>query len=222
MLNQTLFSRLAGCIPARPRGAVVAMLAVSALAAVQATAADYDQAGEPYRPGVHGWTLVEHQEGQAVELTRRSGDGALSTVCSDGQCNVFVEPDSACLPYVKYPVLLNSARQMGVLSGICRLIEDSHGPRLVVHLAQKEALFKAMARGDDLSLAFPTMGGDMNVIEVNMKGVMPLLQAAVSHRSPAGARGKPGAAPSYQQARKDDSPSATEVAVRHSKTRYHL
>lgn len=226
MLTQTLFSRFKSIPAGRSAGVVAATMLTASMVSTQAAAADFDEAGQPYRPGMHGWSLVEHDDGRAIELTRRSGDGALSTVCSDGQCNVFVEPDSACMPGSKYPVLMNSARQMGVLTGVCRLVRDTSGARLVVHLQQKTTLFKAMARGDDLSLAFPTVGGEMDVIEVNMRGVMPLLKVAVSHRSPSIGRadtpatGKP--AKGYRQARRDDSHSAVDVAVRDSKTRYHL
>lgn len=231
MLTQTLISRFKSVPAGRGGGVIAAAMLTASLVSTHAVAADFDEAGQPYRPGMHGWSLVEHDDGQAIELTRRSGDGALSTVCSNGQCNVFVEPDSACMPGSKYPVLMNSARQMGVLTGVCRLVRDETGARLVVHLQQKATLFQAMARGDDLSLAFPTVGGEMDVIEVSMRGVMPLLQVAVSHRSSGVARadngqarnpvtGKPGKG--YRQARNDESQSAVDVAVRDSKTRYHL
>ena len=71
----------------------------------------------------------------------------------------------------------------------------------------------------------------MDVIDVVMDGVMPLLQAAVSHRAPtaggeaSGQAKKPGSpAPNktIRQARRDRSNSAIEVAVRHTTTRYHL
>jgi len=188
-----------------------AALIVASLISCAAVAADYDEAGRPHPATIEGWHLVEHQGGQAVELTRTSNGGALSTVCSAGKCNVFVEPRSACLPHMKYPILLNSARQMGVLTGVCRLVTDDNGPRLVVHLLDRKAMFTAMLRGDDLSLAFPTMGGEMDIIEVEMAGVVPLLKSAIAHRAP---ESDPAAAPGR--------PDPVDLALSRSSTRYQL
>jgi len=194
----------------------VAIIVLSLLAGI-ASAADYDQAGRPHPSTVEGWHLLEHQGGQAVELTRQSSGGALSTVCSNGKCNVFVEPRSACLPHVKYPILLNSARQMGVLTGVCRLLTDDNGPRLVVHLLDRKSMFSAMLRGDDLSLAFPTMGGEMDIIEIEMAGVVPLLKAAIEHRSPEAAE-----AAELAKASEPARPDPVDLALSRSSTRYQL
>lgn len=188
-----------------------ATLIVLSLLSCAAAAADYDEAGRPHPSTVEGWHLVEHQNGQAVELTRISTGGALSAVCSNGQCNVFVEPRSACLPHMKYPILLNSARQMGVLTGVCRLLTSDKGPRLVVHLLDRKSMFTAMLRGDDLSLAFPTMGGEMDIIEIEMAGVVPLLKSAIDHRSPEAGKASP-----------PKGPTAVDLALSRSSTRYQL
>ncbi|MFK7964927.1 MAG: hypothetical protein AB8C46_13270 [Burkholderiaceae bacterium] len=200
----------------------IAFIILSLLAGA-ASAFDYDQAGRPHPATVEGWHLVEHQAGQAVELTRASEGGALSTVCSNGQCNVFVEPRSACLPHVKYPILVNSARKMGVLTGVCRLLDDKHeGPRLVVHLLDSKSMFAAMLSGDDLSLAFPTMGGDMDVIEIEMAGVVPLLKSAIAHRAP-DFKSAPSPDKNRVQAEAEPQPpGAIDVALARSTTRYQL
>ena len=199
----------------------VAFIVLSLLAGA-ASAFDYDQAGRPHPATVEGWHLVEHHAGQVIELTRSSEGGALSTFCSNGQCNVFVEPRSACLPHMKYPILVNSARKMGVLTGVCRLLDDKKGSRLVVHLLDLKSMFAAMLRGDDLSLAFPTMGGEMDVIEIEMAGVVPLLKSAIAHRAP---DFKPAPAADKNTVHAEAKPKrrgAIDIALARSSTRYQL
>ncbi|MFK7964928.1 MAG: hypothetical protein AB8C46_13275 [Burkholderiaceae bacterium] len=130
-----------------------------------------------------GWQVIEHQGGQAVEVTRKSAGGSVSTVCAGGQCNVFVEPVSQCTPQAQYPILLNSPKQVGVISGVCRLLSSEKGTRQVVHLTDREAVFAAMLTGEDLSLAFPTTEGAVDVIEVVMDGLRPLLSEAIGRQT---------------------------------------
>ena len=130
-----------------------------------------------------GWQVIEHQDGQAVEVTRKSAGGSVSTVCAGGECNVFVEPVSQCTPQAKYPILLNSPNQVGVISGVCRVLSSEKGTRQVVHLTDREAVFAAMLAGDDLSLAFPTTEGAVDVIDVVMEGLRPLLSEAIGRQT---------------------------------------
>ena len=156
-------------------------LLVAALAWVPALA-EIPAAVDPLPPPANGWTLTEHDDGRAVEVQYRSAGGGLSAVCSNGNCNVFVEPASSCQPRMRYPLVFNSARRMGVMAGVCMVLADESGPRRVVHLQQRQSVFKAMLAGEDMTVAFPTASGAIDVIEVKMTGVMSLLQAAIAHR----------------------------------------
>lgn len=227
MFTQNRFFRFSQLTAVRTSAVFSALV----LTAAPALAADFDLAGMPHQasdsksakvaPSSGGWKLVEHGNGQAVELTRRGSGGGFSAVCSNGQCSVFVEPDSACQPSRKYPILLNSARRMGVISGTCRVVADVSGPRRVVQLDQREALFAAMVREEDLSLAFPSADGEMDVIEVTMKGVLPMLQAAITHRSSELGGSNPPQSKSPRASVKV-LPSPVEIAVGKSATRYSI
>lgn len=142
--------------------------------------ADTVETDMPTAGASSGWQVIEHDNGQAVELTRQSAGGSVSTVCAGGQCNVFMEPLSTCTPLAEYPILLNSTNQVGVIPGVCRVIVDENGSRQVVHLKDRHAVFAAMLKGDDLSLAFPTTDGTVEVIEVVMEGLRPLLNEAIA------------------------------------------
>lgn len=164
---------------------VIGVLTVAlASSFAQAEAVDIDM---PAAALSSGWQVIEHDNGQAVEVTRRSAGGSVSTVCAGGQCNVFVEPLSTCTPSAEYPILLNSTNQVGVIPGVCRIIADEHGSRQVVHLKDRQAVFAAMLKGDDLSLAFPTAHGAVEVIEVVMEGLRPLLNEAIARHGAKGA-----------------------------------
>lgn len=160
-------------------------------------------------PPATGWTVTEHDEGRAVEVQHRSAGGGLSAVCSNGKCNVFVEPVSSCQPNMRYPLVFNSVRRMGVMAGVCMVLADKNGPRRVVHLEQRQAVFKAMVAGEDLTVAFPTASGAMDVIDVKMAGARSLLNAAIAHR--------PG-----QDTAAVARPDPIELVVARTATRYEL
>jgi hypothetical protein len=123
------------------------------------------------------WELREHDAMDAVELISVLADGSFSTMCSDGACGVFVEPAAGCVPGTKYPLLINSAKQVGVVSTQCAVMPgNKEGEvRHVVLLQKQEVLIKAMMNEVDLTIAFPTQAGQMNVLEIRMSGVRDVL-----------------------------------------------
>ncbi len=123
------------------------------------------------------WELREHDSINAVELISVLTEGSFSTMCSNGNCGVFVEPAAGCVPGAKYPLLINSAKQVGVVSTRCaELPGDKEGEvRHVVLLQKQDVLIKAMMNEVDLTIAFPTQEGQMNVLTISMQGVSDVL-----------------------------------------------
>ncbi|MEZ5659735.1 MAG: hypothetical protein R3E83_14730 [Burkholderiaceae bacterium] len=117
------------------------------------------------------WQLLDPAADGSVELVARDRAGALAAVCQDGECGVFVEPLDGCIPGSQYPLLVNSAKQVGVIASTCGVLSASGSERYVVKLEPQNALFPAMMNGDDISIAFPTQDGEMNVIYISMAGV---------------------------------------------------
>lgn len=123
------------------------------------------------------WELREHASIDAIELISVLTEGSFSTMCSDGNCGVFVEPAAGCVPGAKYPLLINSAKQVGVVSTRCAELpgEKDGEVRHVVLLQKQDVLIKAMMNEVDLTIAFPTQAGQMNVLEIRMQGVREVL-----------------------------------------------
>lgn len=145
---------------------------------------DISPSSEPSTPAITtpaNWEIREHAEMKATELISRLAQGSFSTMCSDGTCGVFVEPLAGCVPGAKYPLLINSAKQVGVVPTQCTTIPGaSEGElRYVVLLQQHKTLLKAMMEEIDLTIAFPTQAGQMNVLEIEMTGVREVLATLV-------------------------------------------
>lgn len=132
------------------------------------------------------WKIMRHAERGVVELVTGNDGGTLSTLCTDDACGVFVEPTSGCVPGANYPVLINSSKRVGVVPTRCAMIKDESaesGVRYVAMFREQNAMLQAMLEEMDLSIAFPTQAGDMNVIDVAMTGVREML-ASVLPRLP--------------------------------------
>ncbi|MGC1441011.1 MAG: hypothetical protein WA888_10420, partial [Burkholderiaceae bacterium] len=81
---------------------------------------DISPSSEPLTPS--NWEIRKHAEMHATELISRLAQGSFSTMCSEGNCGVFVEPLAGCVPGAKYPLLINSAKQVGVIPTQCTTI----------------------------------------------------------------------------------------------------
>lgn len=128
------------------------------------------------------WEIKRHAEGGVVELITGNDSGSLSTMCTDEACGVFVEPQAGCIPGASYPVLINSSKRVGVVPTRCAMIPkaaSAEGVRYVVMFREQNAMFQAMLEEMDLSIAFPTQGGEMNVIKVVMTGVRDMLASVL-------------------------------------------
>ncbi len=124
-----------------------------------------------------GWKILKHANTGAVELISKDLAGSLSAMCSDDLCAVFVEPVAGCVPGANYPVLVNSSKRVGVVPAKCATIP---GPvesslRHIVMFKEQKAMIQALMEEIDLSIAFPTQAGAMDVINVPMRGVRDLL-----------------------------------------------
>ena len=83
-------------------------------------------------------------------------------------------------------MLINSSKRVGVVPTRCTTIPatgNAEGVRYVVMFSEQKAMFQAMLEEMDLSIAFPTQEGSMNVINVAMTGVREML-ASVLPRLP--------------------------------------
>jgi len=162
------------------------------------------------------WKIKRHVERGVVELVTGNEGGTLSTMCTDDACGVFVEPTAGCVPGATYPVLINSSKRVGVVPTRCAMIKDSEsgtGVRYVVMFREQNAMLQAMLEEMDLSIAFPTQAGAMNVIDVAMTGVRDML-ASVLPRLPeiaANAGVKPEESSPLEQLRWDDASPANVV-----------
>lgn len=150
-------------------------IAMSCLPMMANAENDISPSSEPATPA--NWELRQNAEMQATELISRLAQGSFSTLCSDGTCGVFVEPLAGCVPGAKYPLLINSAKQVGVVPTQCTTIPGGKDGevRYVVLLQQHQTLLKAMMEEIDLTIAFPTQAGQMNVLEIEMSGVRDVL-----------------------------------------------
>ncbi len=117
------------------------------------------------------WQLLEPAPDGSVELVARDRAGAIAAVCNERECGVFIEPVAGCVPGSRYPLLINSARQVGVFASTCGVLTSNGSSRYVVRPEKQNALFPAMLRGDEVTIAFPTQEGSVNVIRVSMAGV---------------------------------------------------
>lgn len=153
---------------------------------------DISPSPDPVTPA--NWEVRQHAEMQATEVISRLAQGSFSTLCSDGSCGVFVEPLAGCVPGAKYPLLINSAKQVGVVPTQCTTIpgQKDGEVRYVVLLQQHKTLLKAMLDEIDLTIAFPTQAGQMNVLEIEMSGVRAILASLIPELAAetAGADGK--------------------------------
>lgn len=134
---------------------------------------DLSPSSDPVVKVPASWELRQHDNPDALELISRVKAGALSTMCSDGACGVFVEPASGCVPGAKYPLLINSAKQVGIVPTQCTVLksEKEGEVRYVVLLQDQKSMIKAMMQEQDLTIAFPTQAGQMDVLELDMTGV---------------------------------------------------
>lgn len=132
---------------------------------------DISPSSEPTLPD--HWELRKHDNPNAMELISRVKAGSLSTMCTEGTCGVFVEPASGCVPGAKYPLLINSAKQVGIVPTQCSVIRASEEGkvRYVVLLQDQKSMIKAMLQEQDITIAFPTQAGQMDVLELDMTGV---------------------------------------------------
>lgn len=161
--------------------AILGSLGVTLLIALPPAHAEDDLSPSTELKLPANWELRRDDETNAVELTSRVSAGAFSTMCSGDSCGVFVEPVSGCVPGAKYPLLINSAKQVGVIPTKCAAIPGAKDGevRLVVLLQEEKALIKAMMEETDLTIAFPTQAGQMDVLDVKMAGVRNALRQMV-------------------------------------------
>jgi invasion protein IalB len=153
---------------------VVTMLVTSGAVAAQ------DAKTPSAKPAVvSNWQVLESDRNGTVEVMARDEAGAVSAICKQDKCGVFVEPVAGCVPGSSYPLLVNSAKQVGVIASICGVLQSQGADRYMVKIEPQDALFPAMMRGDVISIAFPTQGGEMNVINVSMAGIRPHLERLV-------------------------------------------
>lgn len=142
----------------------------------------------------HSWRIIKHASTGAVEMIARDIAGSLSTMCQDDVCGVFVEPVAGCVPGASYPVLINSSKRVGVVPSQCATIpsSDPSGVRHIVMFKEQKAMIQALMEELDLSIAFPTQAGAMDVINVPMRGVRDML-ATVMPELPESPASKPDA-----------------------------
>lgn len=163
-------------------------------------------------PGRAQWQLLESAENGTVELVARDHAGAVATVCQSGSCGVFVEPSAGCVPGSQYPLLINSARQVGVIASTCGVLNSNGSERYVVRIEPQNALFPSMIRGEDISIAFPTQGGEMNVIYISMEGVREHLRKLLPMTDDDGASPSAGQGPQGPATGASDAPAPLEQA----------
>ncbi|MEZ5651619.1 MAG: hypothetical protein R3E87_13865 [Burkholderiaceae bacterium] len=175
-------------------------------------------AADAAAPGLDGaapraqWQLLEPTSEGSVELVARDRAGALATVCQDGECGVFVEPVDGCVPGSQYPLLINSAKQVGVISSTCGVLSANGSDRYVVKLEPQNALFPAMMNGDDISIAFPTQAGAMNVIYISMSGVREHLSRLLPRTDEAAPADQARVEPPTRPSRPEQAPEARPEA----------
>ncbi|MEZ5652271.1 MAG: hypothetical protein R3E87_17165 [Burkholderiaceae bacterium] len=168
------------------------------------------QSVEPQGPVTH-WQIAEAVNDETAHLVHVTTGGSLHAICSHRQCDMFVEPAAGCLPGQVYPLLTNSAAQVDVLPARCLIVRDGDESKLVAHIASAEILVAAMLSARDLSIAFPTQDGQMDVLDVRMQGAAGLLRDAL------------GSLPEQAATeRKPDERAALEAIVRDSVSRYQI
>ncbi|MEZ5658473.1 MAG: hypothetical protein R3E83_08050 [Burkholderiaceae bacterium] len=184
-----------------------AILAVSPLVAAGAVSA---QAVEPHEP-LTPWRIAKAVNDSTAHLVHVASGGSLHAICTRSECDMFVEPAAGCVPGQVYPVLANSAVKVGVMPSRCVLVRDDDQPKLVVHIAKPGFLVGSLLSARDLSLAFPTQDGLMNVLDIRMQGAASLLRDAL------------GALPAQAAAeRGPDGHAALDAIVRNSVSRYRI
>ncbi|MEZ5741655.1 MAG: hypothetical protein R3E68_20995 [Burkholderiaceae bacterium] len=152
---------------------------VTLLVTSGAVAAQEPKAPTAKSAPVSNWQVLESDRHGTVEVMARDEAGAVSAICKQDTCGVFVEPIAGCVPGSSYPLLVNSAKQVGVIASICGVLQSQGADRYMVKIEPQDALFPAMMRGDVISIAFPTQAGEMNVIHVSMAGIRPHLERLV-------------------------------------------
>ncbi len=118
------------------------------------------------------WRVIKHGSGNVVELAASGGAGNFGAACQANGCVFFVEPASGCHPGQRYPLLLNTARSVGVVPSECTIMKTEGQPgRRVARVLVHQALFAPIEQGLDVSIAFPTQAGSVDVIAVSTNGL---------------------------------------------------
>lgn len=208
---------------------VVTALATGIFAGSVIAAPTWPDASTPNREGSTAWRIAQVTERGTVRLSNRVSNGSLHAVCSASECNMFVEPDAGCLPGSTYPLLVNSPDKVGVIASRCMAIHKSDGTRLVVHLAASTYLVAQMIHGADVSIGFPTQRGQLDVLNIRMKGAGQLLaRALLSHQNSrakstpaADAHNKAHARPTQAEKTRRAANAALRAAIARASTSRH-
>ncbi len=130
----------------------------------------------PGRPSESAWQVVKHTTSNLIEATASGAGGTFGAACRAGQCAFFIEPASGCNPGQNYPLLINTARSVGIVPSECTIMETVDGAdRLVARVLVQQAFFEPIRDGLDVSIGFPAQSGSLDVIAVSTIG----LRAAV-------------------------------------------
>ncbi|MEZ5739688.1 MAG: hypothetical protein R3E68_09715 [Burkholderiaceae bacterium] len=124
------------------------------------------------------WSITQIENETLVELAQVSADGKFSLICGTKGCSAFIQPQSTCQPGGHYPLLTNSARAVGIVNTVCVMLMGKHEPRVGLVLADESATLSGLFEGYDLTLAYPTTAGEMNVLSISPEGLHQSMIAA--------------------------------------------
>ncbi|MGE0315100.1 MAG: hypothetical protein AB7P21_26075 [Lautropia sp.] len=162
------------------------------------------------------WDVVPDTGDGAIELSYRDGASELSLHCGSSGCALFVEPRSGCFPGLVYPLLLNSASQVGIAPSTCVTVAGRgalrDSPRTGVLIGPDTEFVAGLFVGEPLTVAFPATEGGMEVVDVSVDG---LPEALASAREQQEGPPSPGT-------RGDDRGAAIARVLRHSETQHEL
>jgi|GEM_PF-5388126 len=130
------------------------------------------------------WKLAERASAQVIHLTNTVPEGTLHALCSHSGCELFVEPRSGCVPGASYPVLVNSADSVGVKRSQCQIVVQQAIYHQVVQIHSAQDVVTSIIEGDAISIAFPTQGGQMDVMNIRTVGAAKLLATELGQIEP--------------------------------------
>lgn len=132
----------------------------------------------PATEGPRHWQLREKPSDDMVEIVQASAQGKFSFLCERTGCSAFIEPSLSCQPGSAYPLFANSARSVGVVHTLCVSIRDDAPPRTGLVLLDDSPTMADLFHGEKVSLAFPSIAGQMSIITVDPDGLRQSLQDA--------------------------------------------